>query len=454
MESLKDIDQEIQRIIEYQNSLLPPHNVKDSHELKACIDLVINQYHSSNYDFKKYIRLVSRQIDKIRHIKTYPPFSTEMVLCIYLKRLLDRKLHIQYPNRNEYMISFFDTVNALKNVQNYTIYKFDFEDFFNSVSAEYVFKKYLCHMNFEHYQLALLEEFVTATEYAFTGLNTSNIFCEIIAQNFDDILLQKLVHKGLIFYKRFIDDGILIFNECISEDECDDIVNKTIMEVFNDNQINSHTKCTTHLNCRKKQYVSSASGITSPQTISFLGYQFDLTIKCNDNKRTTSVKYGITDEKIKKYAQQIANIVKAYKLSNDTELLRHKLKAFTSRVVYQTTNSHGTVWKSKGFISNYQELRFRITNLNDQTLNFLKNGILDAFNNQQLSLPYFIHDDEESIYSLLNNMRRFKTLLFVESIGINLKTLKKLCGQIKISTRGKNYDDLIHEYLIKVGVGH
>lgn len=47
----------------------------------------------------------------------------------FLKRVLDRKFHISYPNRNEYIRTLFDTAAAIKDMSDYTIFKFDFSDF-------------------------------------------------------------------------------------------------------------------------------------------------------------------------------------------------------------------------------------------------------------------------------------------------------------------------------------
>ena len=61
---------------------------------------------------------------------------------------------------------------------------------------------------------------------------------------------------------------------------------------------------------------------------------------------------------------------------------------------------------------------------------------------------------EESIYNLYNNLKNYKTLLFVEPIGIDKDTLDKMCKQIGIWDMTKGYDGLVRDYLIKVKVGH
>lgn len=73
--------------------------------------------------------------------------------------------------------------------------------------------------------------------------------------------------------------------------------------------------------------------------------------------------YGITEEKRKKYCRRVGKLIKLYNDPaspdyRDVELLRQRLRAFTSRVVYVSKYSSGNVWKVKGFISNYSELRY------------------------------------------------------------------------------------------------
>ncbi|MCH5187429.1 MAG: hypothetical protein J1F63_03430 [Oscillospiraceae bacterium] len=454
-----DINNEIKKIIEYQNSSLPKQNRKNDAHLETIIEQVSSDYNSGNFDFSKFTDIVIKRSDKIKHMKMYKPFSCEDTLCIYLKRLLDRKFHIKYPNRNEYMHSLFDIVNALHNMNDYSIFRFDFENFFNSVSSEYVFSKYISKGSFERYQIDLLQAFVKSTKYAYAGLNTSNIICEIISKHFDTVLSLKLRNHGLIFYRRYIDDGILIFNKRIGNDTCLRIINEAIQEVFYNDVIKN---CKTKLNTSKTKYISvhDVCARSGSDDFDFLGYKFVLTpsVSPKTNQITTTFKYGITQNKIDKYTKRINDIVKEYQMggTKNIELLRHQLKAFSFRTVYQLPKYKSIIWKTKGFISNYQELRYRMEFLTDETRDFLKNSILNAFIVNDITMPYFLRGNiNESIYNLYNNMRKYRTLLFVEPIGINFDSLEKMCKQIGIILDGpKSYERLVREYLIKVKVGH
>lgn len=452
-----DIKCELQRIAEYQNSLLSKHDRLSKETIDKIVANAVDVYEKKNYNFGSYNSIQLDQNGKKRNVKMYPPFSPEELLCIYLKRLLDRKFHISYPNRNVFVRELFNTVYALKDMSDYTIFRFDFSDFFNSVSSTYVFEKFISPNNLERYQLELVGNYVSSTRYAYAGLNTSNIICEIVAQYFDDILLKKMIGRGAILFKRYIDDGIIIFNRYLSSSECTSIVNEAVKEAFQDPAIKVSPLCKTKLNSAKTKYVSKrqlhSTGVS--QSFDFLGYEFILNEK-SDGK--TNFQFGITQNKIDKYSKRIDALVKEYiELGNSNmEILRHQIKAFTHRTVYQVNRYKSTIWKSKGFVSNYSELRYHMDELTPDTKKFLKNAVFNAFKKNGASLPYFLRgNNNESIYSLYNNLKTYKTQLFVEPIGINKKTLQKMCVQIGVpNVFEKDYSGLVRDYLINVKVGH
>ncbi len=453
-----NIDKEIIKIIEYQNSTLLLKDRKNERAIKILTQKVIDDYHNGRYDFTQFKTINIKEFGKIRHIKSFEPFSCEETLCIYLKRTLDKAFHIKYPNRNKYIHSLFDIINALHNMNDFSILKFDFEDFFNTVSGEYVFEKYVINGSLERFQIDLFKNFVTNTKYTYAGLNTSNILCEIIAKYFDDILSLKFKNYGLIFYRRYIDDGILVFNRHMDIKLCLSIISDTIQEVFFDKSINVKHNCKTRLNLAKTKCISARDLALSNSSnyFDFLGYKFVLTSETKrNNKINTTFKYGITKSKIDKYSKRIDDFIKIYQSDKNMELLRHKIKCFTCRTVYHFPKYKSLIWKTKGFISNYQELRYRLDYLTKDTKDFLENSIYNAFKRNSVPIPYFLKGKkEESIYSLYNNLKNYKTLLFVESIGINKETLDKMCKQIDVWDSFKEYDGLIRDYLIKVKIGY
>ena len=148
---------------------------------------------------------------------------------------------------------------------------------------------------------------------------------------------------------------------------------------------------------------------------------------------------------------------------NNLELLRHRIAAFSSRTVYMTKYFRSNIWRVKGFIANYGELRYFLDTelIEENTEKFLKNMIADAFKRTLSKEPYFLRSNTESEcgYNLYNNMKKNKTLLLVDRIGYDYKSLVHLCNQIGIQNTDlignrKGYGTLVREYLIKVRVGY
>lgn len=106
--------------------------------------------------------------------------------------------------------------------------------------------------------------------------------------------------------------------------------------------------------------------------------------------------YGITADKRKKYENRIDKLILSYTDPtspdyNKLELLRHRIAAFSSREVYMTKHFRSNVWRVKGFISNYGELRYLLDTglIETNTEKYLKNMIDDAFDRAKLTSHTF-----------------------------------------------------------------
>jgi hypothetical protein len=457
---MADTNTEIRKIIEFFNTSLPISKQKNELEINNTVQEIIAGYEEKKYDFSSYESLTLKQKSKKRVVKQFKDWSLEKTLCILLKRCLDREFKIKYPNRNDQLQILFEKMASIQNMKDFTIIRFDFLDFFNTISSEYVYLKFIKNSSLERFKKELLQNFVDGCKYCYAGINTSNVMAEIISQHFDQLVKQNFYDKGLIFYRRYVDDGVLIFNRFLSEDEGKYCLNMALKSTFYDTCISVSNSCNTSLNMAPgkftyitKRYLDNAIG--SKLIFGFLGYQFILS---SDNKHKTIIKYGITNDKIQKYTKKIVKIANDYKIDNNIELLRHRLKAFSCRTVYRRKNYSAKIWKSKGFISNYNELRYYLNMLDPSTEAFLKNGIKDALISAGVAIPYFLkgHTDK-SPYSMYYNLNKNRTLLFEENerIGINMATLVKMCGQVGITSTGnKTYNALLREYLIKIKVGH
>lgn len=70
--------------------------------------------------------------------------------------------------------------------------------------------------------------------------------------------------------------------------------------------------------------------------------------------------------------------------------------------------------------------------LTEDTEEFLNYSIVNAFANNRVPKPYFLKvKDNECSYNLYNNMQKYRTLLFVEHLGIGLDTLKKCVRKLE-----------------------
>lgn len=456
MELKKDIERAIRHIAakDYKNP-------KTETEFQTILNDVINSFETQSFDFSSYSSMLLNQSEKLRSIKYYDNlYSVENILCQCVKQVLDRTFNIKYPNRNKTTKSLFSYMAAMIQMSHFTVVKFDFKDYYNSVSAPYVFEKYIKMHITRRVELDLVKNFCYATKYAYAGLCTSNAISEIIAQTFDNALKEKFASRGLLFYERYIDDCILLLNEHIEIDDIKDIINGILNDTFHSKTETDLNKCKTKFNFKKFQYLSSKSISATPTQLDYLGYEFSLFC---DSRNKVKIQYGITESKRNKYKKRVNKFIALYKTPsspdyNNLELLRHRIKAFASREVYISKYFKSNVWKVKGFINNYGELRYLLDTplLELQTKEFLENMITDCFDNNGIPRPYFLKTQG---YNLFENLKNNKSLLFVDTIGYDYKSLKKMCQSIGISTvdtdgKKRGYGTLVRDYLIKVKVGY
>ena len=462
MQIEKEIEQSVKRIVASNKDI-----IKTQKELDTIILHTKEALINSQYDFTNANSIILNQNGKKRFVKHYEDiYSVENILCHCIKQILDRVFRIRYPNRNKTIKTLFSVLSAVRQMSDFTIIKFDFKDYFNSISATYVFEKFLKPKLLDRFEINLIRDFTYNTEYAYAGFCTSNVIAEIAAKYFDEMVKQIFASKGVIYFERYIDDSILVLNEYIEEQEIKDMLNKSLLNIFYDEKIQPKVKCKAKFNNKKYQYITRRLILKNPGSIDYLGYNF--LFSYHNDKDRIEIKYGITPAKQAKYRKRLDKLISCYadKTHQDygnLELLRHKIAAFTSREVYLNKRFHSNVWKVKGFISNYGELRHLLETdlIEDTTMDFLKNVVKDAFTKASIPLPYFISRNSQRSYgyNLYENMKSNKTILLVDHIGYDYNSLVKLCKQIginNINVNGKKrgYGTLVRDYLIKIKVGY
>ncbi|MEG1205891.1 MAG: reverse transcriptase domain-containing protein [Oscillospiraceae bacterium] len=405
---------------------------------------------SGNYDFTKFNKKVLTQRGqtgkKYRTVYSFDKGTTENILCEYFKIKLDNAFDIRYADRKKIMKILFNTLPVIKDLNDFVIVRFDFKSFFDSVSTNLIFDEYIQMSAMKRSDKDYFQEFCNVFSYCYAGLQTSNAMTEIVSSNFDKVFRAKLNEYGIVFFERYVDDVLVILTSYVSEADFLKLLEDSIFSVFK--------KCKVKINPRKFNYISRR---TLPQTImfDFLGYNFTIN---KSNRNTPEFEFGITPSKIKKYRSKIRQTLIEYKKDGNLELLRHRMKVFSCRVVYSIVlHDDYCTWITKGLTDNYGELRFHLKNLDAMTVSFLKNAYYNEMRSLGVPIPYFmakgprIHD--ESIYNLYSNLKRNRSLVFDERVGIKIIDLaaevRKVsphyyCGEKTYGQIAKAYFDVLN----------
>lgn len=365
-------------------------------------------------EFPYITRKKIKQNEKIRTVYSIQEYSLTEITIKYLKRRLDEVFNIKYSDRNKIVRTVLNLIDNINALDDYTIYRFDIQDFFNSVNTKIIIENYILDSRLNKYEKNLLKKLSNNYSYCFAGLPTSNALIEIAGKKFDEMIQVNLKNNGMIFYSRYVDDGLIILNKKVAKEHIEEQLKIALKVCFNDN---------IKLNTGKVKYLIKEE---KKESFSYLGYKFERTINCN-------FVFGIDKEKIDKYKNKINKIIKMYLINNDAELLRQRLNFFISRVVfYNNDNSRYSNignWDVVGLSSNYSLLRKYIKErkLTRDTERFLKSAIIIEANKETHSkLPYFLKGCGKNYYSLEYGIRKNKSIVFHPNIGWSQEHLENM----------------------------
>lgn len=405
--------------------------------------LIYNKIRNKQLDFQtNLIKDKIKQQKKIRLIYRVDG-TNEKIALKYLKKRLDLVFNIKYVNRNSIMRELFPIIENISCLGDFTIFRYDFKHFFESIDARKVYNWYIVDTNLQRFEKDLLKQLTDLYNYCFAGLPTSNAFAEIVASRFDQVLKTKFIDKGLCFYARYVDDGILVFNDFVDKSYIQGILDRTIEEVFKMPSVG--------LNTNKTRYLTKQSGDLK---FNYLGYHFEKKGK----RDKTNFLFGIADSKIEKYQNKLDCIIRAYIKDNNIELFRHRLLYYISRTVFYTnTNSRYSTlgkWDVSGVIENYNLLEKYIkdeSKLIKNTRIFLLNGVYDRCSRAGLvnkKMPYFLRGTGRNDYSLSYGLEKSKTIIFHPNIGWSTEYLKTQILRLspEMDLRKKSYRELSKIY--------
>lgn len=420
---------------------------KPDSEIDYLTDNIMKAITEQKYDFSKYEQGVFTQQGKKRIIYSYPNLSTEAVLCQYLKKQIDKNFHVRYASRNRIMNVFFNILPVVKDMNDFVIIRADFKSFFDSVLSRHVYNRYIKESIIPRFDKELLEQYMKEFKYCHAGLCLSNGLTEIACREFDSRIRAYLSKWGMFFYERYVDDILLITNKYILKEEFCRIVQCTIREVFGDSPVKLN------MSSEKFSYITKRS-LSSSQRFSFLGYEFVIE---NSKEKEISFKYGIAGKKRKKYKGIIEKAFIQFKKDQHIELLRQRIKIYSSRVVIaKKIESSSYDWLTKGVVANYNELRFHMDALEPSTNQFLRDLYMQLLIEHGCEIPYFLRacENEESIYNLKSNMKRNRSILFEKNIGVSKKTVLKWIQKLnpEYSAVDKGYYRMVMDYLVMIKV--
>lgn len=409
---------------------------------------IISKYNSNQINFKDKISYTLYTTNKKRKLAIVEDGSVEYFVITLLNKIVQNKIKPHFKSRNRVILELFDNLKLLYKFKDFTIVRFDFKNYFDSISSQYVFNKSLIHYNFTKNELDLLKLYVDSMPYCKAGIALSNILAEEMGRLFDEKI--KLLMPATIFYNRYVDDGIIILNEIIDEDEIKSLLQKAINDVFYDKSIETNYKNKTKIDFnRKYQYITYNS---IPTQFDFLGYK----IVFEKNNTDIEIKLGMSDKKRKKYYNKAKHIIA--KCYTDEKKLRLILKCLSRRCVYTTVSKNNDInkWISKGISYNYGDLLY-FNKVDPTTKDFLSKLYINIFNDLKIPLPNYLKSSSSAIgYDLYENIQKNKAIIFDEKIGVSESVLKNWINIVNpiYNFKNKKYYELVKEFLIRCHIGY
>lgn len=383
--------------------------------------------------------------------------AIDQATLIYLAKRLNNEFKISYPNRDKIMELSFNLIDSLPRLDNYTIYKFDFKDFFDSVDIKSVYDRYIEHSNLYSYEKELILKIAKKYKNCVQGLPTSNVLIEIISRDFDERVKAAFSENGLVFYKRFVDDCILIFNHKVKRESLDKVIDKCRELTYGKKVLLSPSK------------TSYQTKLDGDQTFEYLGYSF--TRKYWDKVKNRDpfyyYEFGIADQKIEKYKKQLDDMFDAYELDAKDRILLRRIQYYDSRIVFYNYDGskyvNKSTWDVRGIINSYRMLR-RYVILDNRNIEEKKaGGINNPYRIQKktyIFLKYYVKEKRDFLtvvpdylkgkgcydHNLWTGFLNNRSIVFQPNIGWSNDLLGERLAEIGGSPAHKSYYEKTRDY--------
>jgi hypothetical protein len=191
---------------------------------------------NGTFDFSSYTKKKLTQNSSIgkkhRTVYSFEKYSTEYILCKYLKDRIDRTFDIEYADRKKVIKILFNTLPVLNGLNDFVLIRFDFKGFFDSVSTDFIYQEYIENSLMKRKDKNLFKNFCSQFNYCYAGLPTSNSMTELACKDFDKTFRSKLNDYGVVYFERYIDDVLIILNKYILEKNFLNILQEAIISTF------------------------------------------------------------------------------------------------------------------------------------------------------------------------------------------------------------------------------
>lgn len=424
--------------------------LKDKDERNKIIIEVNERLENLDIDFNsaKFIKKNGRSM------AIFEDFTAEKTICNYMTDILNNKYMIKYPNRNIIMQDLFDNIKSLKNINDFTIYRFDFKKYFSSINTAYAVDFLKNDNKLNANEISILENFGDTFQYLPIGVSISNAIAELFGSKFDEKLISNFGKKNIIFYSRFIDDGFILINSYLNKKKIDEIMKDTIDCVFYRKELNSYNLNKVKLNRDGSKNTLVHRRFLNNESLSYLGYKFEITQNIQNN--SLSLKYGITDEKQKKMIEKYMKIFNSNKCSSTTRMMF--LYNHSRRIVYRKGNSNSGIWINKGITYNYGLLPYYINNNKLQTDliikstdDFLKNFFFTIYKSWN---PSEIGVLKKPKYDMRFSIAYNSAIIYNQAIGMSYSDLEKKAMRLSKLGSSRKYDEILSNYLIDLRLGY
>ena len=403
------------------------------------------QYKNKNVDFRKkiYFRSIVVLKKKRRVAKILDKFSLEYFLLKYFSNEIFEISNFSLNNMKGPTIKILNHLNNL-NSNEFTIIRFDFKNYYNKLSSEYVYKKYISKMNLEPDEREFLEIFVKQVPYCFAGLATSNKFAEIIDIDLENELSLEFnkIAESICFH--FCDDFSIFVNKVISKEKAMEIINKTLQKVYHDENISVENINKEKIHTEEDKF-AVLSGKNLPLTFNFLGYDYNIYLE--DGK--INYTFGLQKLTMQKYINNFKKTLLEYK--DNIPAQKVILELHTKRIIYMPDPSQKK-YTSTRFNTRTKCLRLCENRLDEKTVDFLKNTFLNCYKELNVNIPYFLKNNHYIKFDLLYNVLNAKTLYFNEQFGVPKTKLIEFCKPFGIEE--KDYNQMALELVKKSRVNY